>query len=57
MSIGKVIGLIIGLLIGFVIGFILASYWNDPGVQAAARTIGEMSELMSRQFYLATYPA
>jgi hypothetical protein len=38
MSIGKVIGLIIGLLIGFVIGFILASYWNDPGVQAAART-------------------
>jgi tetrahydromethanopterin S-methyltransferase subunit G len=37
MVIGKVIGLIIGLLIGFVIGFILASYWNDPGVQAAAR--------------------
>jgi tetrahydromethanopterin S-methyltransferase subunit G len=38
MSIGKVIGQIIGLLIGFVIGFILASYWNDPGVQAAERT-------------------
>jgi tetrahydromethanopterin S-methyltransferase subunit G len=36
MSIGKAIALIIGLLIGFVIGFILVSYWNDPGVQAAA---------------------
>jgi tetrahydromethanopterin S-methyltransferase subunit G len=39
MSIGKAIALIIGLLIGFVIGFILASYWNDLGVQAAARIV------------------
>jgi len=39
MSIGKAIALIIGLLIGFVIGFILVSYWNDPGVQAAARIV------------------
>ena len=43
MVIGKVIGLIIGLLIGFVIGFILASYWNDPGAQAAERTFGGLA--------------